>query len=230
MQLTGNDTISGPSESLNCGRTRKVRRVHVARWRSAKNCGERQNRYERVAEHLIRVTSGAKWECAGGGVIAATVRAGAQCTLAVRNLRSRQTLPLIRSRASQRVTLYLRQTFTTPGIYVKTMFFSVGDQINNSPPEWGEDFSSHIRRVGSRHAQFVLQNSCVAWGNEMLLRSSPVLGILACTRRAVARNIVTYDRSERRLRPQIPFCAGAFTAGAVAGTWKPKDRDLVTEG
>jgi hypothetical protein len=135
----------------------------------------------------------------------------------------------------QRVKLYVRQTFTTPGIYVKTMFFSAGDQLNQSPPEWGGGISGYARRTASRQAQFVLQNSFVAWGN-WKLGYEPRYDRCACsgfwprTGHAIARNFVTYDRSERWLRPQIALYAGAFMSGVVAGTWKPKDRDLFAEG
>jgi hypothetical protein len=38
----------------------------------------------------------------------------------------------------RRFQLFLRQSFTTPGVYVKTALFSLSDQAANSPPEWGD--------------------------------------------------------------------------------------------
>src|ERR1700747_2460115 len=38
----------------------------------------------------------------------------------------------------ERLKLYVRQTYMTPGIYIKTTLFAVHDQITNSNPEWGE--------------------------------------------------------------------------------------------
>lgn len=135
----------------------------------------------------------------------------------------------------QRRKLYARQTFTTPGIYLKTMLFAAGDHINNSPPGWGEGGDGYFRRAASRHVQFVLQNSFVAWGNwklgyEPRYDRCKCSGFWKRTGHAAARNFVTYDRSQRWLRPQIALFAGAFTAGVIAGTWKPKDHNLATEG
>jgi len=134
-----------------------------------------------------------------------------------------------------RFRLYLRQTFTTPGIYVKTVLFSLGDQLNNSPPDWGTGFGGFARRVGSRQGQFVIQNSFTALGNG-LLGYEPRYDRCRCsgfwrrTGHAVARNFVTYNRTEKALRPQFALYAGAFGAGVVSGTWKPSNRDLLAEG
>lgn len=135
----------------------------------------------------------------------------------------------------QRQQLYVRQTFTTPGIYFKTLVFSAGDQLSQSPPDWGGGASGFSRRVASRQAQFVLQNSFASWGNwklgyEPRYDRCMCSGFWSRTGHAVIRNFVTYDRTERRFRPQLGLYAGAFAAGVVAGTWKPQDRDLLTEG
>jgi hypothetical protein len=135
----------------------------------------------------------------------------------------------------QRFKLFLRQSFTTPGIYVKTLLFSVGDQINDSPPSWGTGFGGYARRVGSRQGQFVIQNSFVALGNG-LLGYEPRYDRCRCsgfwhrTGHAFARNFVTYNRTEKELRPQLALYGGAFAAAVVAGTWKPEDTSLVTAG
>jgi len=135
----------------------------------------------------------------------------------------------------QRFKLYLRQSFTTPGIYVKTLLFSIGDQINESPPAWGSGLEGYARRVGSRQAQFVIQNSFVALGNG-ILGYEPRYDRCRCsgfwprTAHALKRNLVTYDRTEKALRPQFALYGGAFASGVVSGTWKPRNRDLVAEG
>ena len=142
---------------------------------------------------------------------------------------------LVSLTAEQRFKLYLRQSFTTPGIYVKTLLFSVGDQISGSPPEWGTGFEGYAHRVGSRQAQFVMQNSFVALGNGTLgyeprYDRCRCAGFWARTRHAIIRNLITYDSTEKSLRPQFALYGGAFAAGVVAGTWKPRNKDLVAEG
>jgi hypothetical protein len=144
-------------------------------------------------------------------------------------------VPLVSLTNRQRLKLYVRQSFTTPGIYIKTLLFSIGDQANRSPPEWGAGFSGYARRVGSRQGQFVIQNSFVALGNGILgyeprYNRCQCSGFWRRTGHAVARNFVTYNRTEQALRPQLAMYVGAFGAGAVAGTWKPGNPDLVAEG
>lgn len=135
----------------------------------------------------------------------------------------------------QRFKLYLRQSFTTPGIYLKTVLLSAGDQISNNPSEWGSDFAGYARRFGSRQSQFVIQNSFSAAGNA-LLGYEPRYDRCRCSgfwrrsRHAIVRNFITYDRSEKAIRPQLALYSAAFGAGAVAGTWKPSGRNLVIEG
>lgn len=47
--------------------------------------------------------------------------------------------PLVGLTGKERFKLYLRQTYTTPGIYIKTGFFVMHDQVKNTPPAWGMD-------------------------------------------------------------------------------------------
>jgi hypothetical protein len=135
--------------------------------------------------------------------------------------------PLIPLSGKQRLKLYLRQSFTSPGIYVKTALFSVGDQIDQSPPEWGRNFGGYARRVGSRYGQFVVQNSFSTLGNA-LLRYEPRYDRCRCdgfwprTGHALMRNFVTYNRTETEMRPQIALYAAALAAGMVSSTWKPR--------
>jgi hypothetical protein len=57
----------------------------------------------------------------------------------------------------QRFKLYLRQTYTTPGIYVNTALFSIHDQVNETEPDWGDGASGFAKRVGSLHAGKIIQ-------------------------------------------------------------------------
>lgn len=45
----------------------------------------------------------------------------------------------------------------------------------------------------------------------------------------MARNFVTYDRTETKIRLQSPLYAAAFGAGVIAGSWTP-NHDLLTTG
>ena len=126
----------------------------------------------------------------------------------------------------ERFTLYLRQTYLTPGIYVKTTFFALRDQIADSNPEWGENLGGFAKRLGNRQAQFITQNSLTSLGDGVL-GWEPRYDRCRCdrfwprTRHAVLRNLVTYDRTERSLRPQLMPYVSAFSASAIATTWEP---------
>lgn len=130
----------------------------------------------------------------------------------------------------QRRQLYIRQTYTTWGIYAKTGLFAVGDQASNSPPDWGDGFGGYGRRFASRFGQFAIQNTLSAAG-DYLLQYEPRYERCRCsggwrrTRHALIRNFVTYDKTERNIRPRIALYAGAMGAGMIASTWKPEPRD-----
>jgi hypothetical protein len=125
-----------------------------------------------------------------------------------------------------RLRLYVRQTYTTPGIYIKTTIFALHDQITERQPEWGSGFDGFAKRLGDRQVQFIVQNSVSSLGNG-LLSWEPRYDRCRCvkfwqrTRHAVIRNFVTYAGDERSLRPQIMPYLGAFAASAIATKWEP---------
>ena len=45
--------------------------------------------------------------------------------------------PIVPLTGQGRFKLYLRQTYTTPGIYVKTGLFAIHDQGKETEPDWG---------------------------------------------------------------------------------------------
>ena len=135
----------------------------------------------------------------------------------------------------QRLQLFLRQSFLTPGVYLKTAFFSLSDQAQNHPEEWGDGFGGYAKRTASRYGQFVTQNALSGTGNA-LLGYEPRYDRCRCTgfwprtRHAVARNFVTYNRTEKELRPQLAMYAGAFGGGVIAASWQPDNPGLLTKG
>src|ERR1700729_942371 len=73
-------------------------------------------------------------------------------------------VPLIPLTGPERFKLYVRQTYTTPGIYIKTGFFALHDQVRDTPPEWEGGFSGFAKRVGSNQAVNIIQNSFTSLG------------------------------------------------------------------
>ncbi len=143
--------------------------------------------------------------------------------------------PLRPLTGKERFQLFLAQSFVSPGIYIKTIAFSAGDQIANNPSEWGRNWGGYGKRVGSRYSQFVIQNGMSAAGNAAL-GYEPRYDRCKCegkwprVRHAIIRNFLTYDRSEQHWRPQLALYGAAFGAGAVAQTWRPDDRSPVRAG
>jgi hypothetical protein len=50
------------------------------------------------------------------------------------------------------------------------------------------------------------------------------------TRHAIMRNFLTYNESERQLRPQWALYGGSFGGGVLSTAWKPKPRNAFAEG
>ena len=121
----------------------------------------------------------------------------------------------------QRFKLYLRQTYTTPGIYIKTTLFALHDQVTDRQPEWGSSFAGLSKRLADRQAQFIIQNSMISIGDG-LLGWEPRYDRCHCngfwprTKHAVIRNFATYQGNEKSLRPQVMPYLGAFASSEVA--------------
>jgi hypothetical protein len=144
-------------------------------------------------------------------------------------------IPLVTLTGRQRFKLYLAQSFTTPGIYIKSTVFSLSAQITNSPPEWEGGIAGYGRRFGSRYGQSLIQNTLSSAGNA-LLGYEPRYDRCRCTGfwprmgHAFMRNFVTYNRTEKQLRPQVALYAGALGSGAISSLWFPGKPNAWVEG
>jgi hypothetical protein len=134
--------------------------------------------------------------------------------------------PLFSLNLHQRVHLFARQTFTTPGIYVKSLFLGLINQASGSPRQWGGGFEGYGKRVGSVWAQSAIQNVLSTAGNAAL-GYEPRYDRCRCdgfkprTKHAFMRVFLTYNSTDRELRPQFALYAAAFGAGAISTEWKP---------
>jgi hypothetical protein len=142
---------------------------------------------------------------------------------------------LVALNGQERFKLYVRQTYTTPGIYIKTGFFAMHDQVRDSPPAWGDGFSGFAKRVGSNQATNIIQNSFTSLG-QGIVGWEPRYDRCRCTgagprfRHAFIRNFITYDHSEQSIRPNIMPFAAAFGAGAIGATWNPNNPTITVKG
>jgi hypothetical protein len=144
-------------------------------------------------------------------------------------------VPLVPLTGPERFKLYVRQTYTTPGIYIKTGFFALHDQVRDTPADWGDGFSGFAKRVGSNHATNIMQNSFTSLG-QATVGWEPRYDRCRCTggwhrfRHAFVRNFVTYSHDEHSIRPNIMPFAAAFGAGAISATWNPNNPTITVKG
>ena len=144
--------------------------------------------------------------------------------------------PIVPLTGKERFKLYLRQTYTTPGIYVKTGLFAIHDQAKETEPEWGDGISGFGKRVGSLQAGNIIQNSLTALGNaavgfEPRYDRCRCAGAWPRIRHAVVRNFITYGGGDdKAIRPQIMSYAAAFGAGVTVASWEPNTPSVLTKG
>ena len=144
--------------------------------------------------------------------------------------------PIVPLTGKERFKLYLRQTYTTPGIYVKTGLFAIHDQVKETEPAWGDGASGFGKRVASIQAGNVIQNSLTALGNaavgfEPRYDRCRCEGAWPRIRHAVVRNFITYGgRDDKAIRPQIMSYAAAFGAGVTVASWEPNNPSVLPKG
>ena len=143
--------------------------------------------------------------------------------------------PLVTPTAKQRQEIYLRQTLTTPGAYMKRMFGAGIDQARGVPSQWDDGWGGYAERFASREGQFITANTLAALGNaklgyEVRYDQCKCEGVWPRTRHAIVRNFLTYNRSEKEMRPQWALYGGAFGGGMVSTAWKPSPKNAFTNG
>src|ERR1700731_1096963 len=143
--------------------------------------------------------------------------------------------PRVTPTRKERERIYLRQTLTTPGAYMKRMFGAGIDQARGVPSQWDDGWGGYAERFASREGQFITANTLAALGNaklgyEVRYDKCKCDGAWARTRHAIIRNFLTYDRSEEHLHPQWALYGGAFAGGLVATSWKPWSQNALTTG
>jgi hypothetical protein len=142
--------------------------------------------------------------------------------------------PLVPLNGRERFKLYIRQTYTTPGIYIKTGFFAMHDQVKNTPEAWGDGFPGFAKRVGSNQATNIIQNSFTSLG-QGAVGWEPRYDRCRCDggwprfRHAFVRNFITYGHDEQSIRPNVMPFAAASGAGAIAATWNPNNPTITVK-
>jgi hypothetical protein len=146
--------------------------------------------------------------------------------------KQQKLLPLTKK---QREEIYLRQTLTTPQAYMKRMFEAGFDQARGVPSQWNGGWDGYAERFASREGQFITANSLAALGNaklgyEVRYNRCKCSGAWPRIRHAVVRNFLTYNHTEREMRPQWALYGGAFGGGMVSTAWKPSPKNAWANG
>jgi hypothetical protein len=134
----------------------------------------------------------------------------------------------------QRRILFFRQTFATPGIYIRSPFLGLVDQAEGTPSEWGGGFAGYGRRVASNYGRTFAEYAFSAAGNAAL-QYEPRYDRCHCdgfgprTKHALIRNFLTYNKTEKELRPQFAMYGAALGSGMLSTVWQPQSK-LWTEG
>jgi len=135
--------------------------------------------------------------------------------------------PLISLTGYQRERLFVRQSFTTPGIYLKSSFLALLAQAQGEPYSWGGGIPGYGRRFASLYARTAIQNVFSTAGNGAL-RYEPrydrchCVGLGPRTRHALLRNFLTYNHTEEERRPQFALYGAALGAGMLSSNWEPR--------
>jgi hypothetical protein len=135
----------------------------------------------------------------------------------------------------EREQIYLKQTLTSPGAYLKRAFAAGIDQARGAPSQWDGGLKGYGERFASREGQFISANSIAALANAKLgyeprYDQCRCSGFWPRARHAIVRNFLTYNSSEEQMRPQLGLYAGSFGGGVISTAWKPKPRNAFAEG
>lgn len=125
----------------------------------------------------------------------------------------------------ERMNLYLRDVFWSPGVFFKAAGPALGAQLNNEPPEWGQGMEGYSKRFANRFGRNALQETYEAAGaalvqHEVRYLRSKRPGFLPRAAHALTANFVTYDRRGHR-RPHISRVGAAFAAEFTGNLWMP---------
>ncbi len=135
----------------------------------------------------------------------------------------------------EREEIYFRQTLTTPQAYMKRMFQAGFDQARGVPSQWDDGWAGYAERFASREGQFITSNTFAALGNaalryEVRYDRCKCKGAWPRIHHAILRNFLTYNHTEREMRPQWALYGGAFGGGMVSTAWKPSPKNVWANG
>jgi hypothetical protein len=124
-----------------------------------------------------------------------------------------------------RLTLFLNDTYASPGAYAGLGAGAMIDQVRHTPAKWDADGSAYTRRFASEYGQLAIRNS-IHEGMAAMTGLDPRYPVCKCTGlmhrtgHALEMTFTTY-RQDGRLVLDMPQIAGAYGSGMVSTYWYP---------
>lgn len=125
----------------------------------------------------------------------------------------------------ERLKLYLLQTYS-PAVVFRIIGPSIGYQLGEVPPEWGNNFGGFGRRLASTYGVLILQSSfqsagAAALGYEPRYVRSSKKGFFKRTGHAFMFNFLTLNR-DKKLRIDFPTLISIYGSNMIAAhAWYP---------
>ncbi len=135
------------------------------------------------------------------------------------------TGPAPRLTGRDRLTLFLNDTYASPGAYAGLSAGALVDQMMHTPAKWDQDGSGYTRRFASEYGQLATRNVIhdgLAGVTGLDPRYMPCKcdGTLRRTGHALKMSFTTY-RQDGRLTLDVPQFAGAYGSGMISTYWYP---------
>jgi hypothetical protein len=161
------------------------------------------------------------------GMLTSSISAGAHVTPAIS-----QAMPLPAEpeaprplTGKDRLTLFLNDTYASPGAYAGLGAGAMIDQIRHTPAKWDADGSGYTRRFASEYGQLAIRNS-VHDGLAAMVGLDPRYAACDCaglwhrSGHALEMTFVN-QRRDGRLVLDMPQIASAYGSGMVSTYWYP---------
>jgi hypothetical protein len=127
--------------------------------------------------------------------------------------------------AQDRLTLFLNNTYASPGAFMALSAGAMVDQIMHTPAKWDQDGNGYTRRFASAYGQLAARNVIhdgLAGVTGLDPRYTPCKcsGTLKRSGHAFKMSFTTY-RQDGRLTLDVPQLAGAYGSGMISTYWYP---------
>jgi hypothetical protein len=124
-----------------------------------------------------------------------------------------------------RLTLFLNETYASPGAYAGLGAGAMIDQVRHTPAKWDSDGSAYTRRFASEYGQLAIRNSvhdgmAAMTGLDPRYSACNCAGLWHRSGHALERTFVN-RREDGRMVLDMPQIAGAYGSGMVSTYWYP---------